>query len=126
MKKKGQSPLENLYQRIKHSSFKTDTDRVCIFCGSVLKSYKSHFCSLACSQAFKAKLEEAKRSLFKKPKLSRSWDSDPKKYGWSMPYTCQKCGMTFPDEKMVEECCELDDNVKMIDVIMGRIKKDDA
>lgn len=126
MKKKDQSSLENLYKSIKDTSFKAETDRVCIFCGSPLKSYKSHFCSIACSQSFKARLEEAKRSLFRKPKLSRSWDSDPKKYDWSMPFTCPKCGMTFPDAKMVEECKELDENVKMIDRIMGRLKNDDA
>jgi hypothetical protein len=125
VKKREESPFENLYQSIRHSSIKREADRACIFCGSTLKSYKSHFCSIACSQAFKTRLEEAKQSLFRKPKLSRSWDSDPKKYDWSMPHMCPKCGMSFPDEKMVDECKELDENVNLIDKIMGRIKKDE-
>ncbi len=123
-KKKYDSSLEDLYQSIRDSSFLRDSERVCRFCGTPLKSYKSHFCSTACSQAFKEKLEQARHSLFKKPKLSRLWDSDPKKYDYKMPFTCEKCGMTFPEESMVKECEELDMNVKMIDQIMGRRRSD--
>lgn len=125
-KKKDESSLEDLYKSIKDTSFLRDSERVCRFCGTPLKSYKSNFCNTACSQAFKEKLEQAKHSLFRKPKLSRLWDSDPKKYDWSMPYTCDLCGMSFPEESMVEECRDLDMNVRLIDQIMGRRKTDDA
>gem|GEM_PF-3020956 len=122
-KKQVETSLEELYKSIKDSSFTRDSDRVCRFCGSSLKSFKSHFCSTACSHAFKAKLDKARKSLFNKPKLSRSWDIDPKKYKWSMPHECPICGMSFPEESMLEECKELDMNVQLIDKIMGRLKE---
>jgi hypothetical protein len=125
MKKKEEISLEELYRSIRDSSFQRESDRICRFCGTELKSYKSYFCDSACSHAFKSKLDKAKKSLFKKPKLSRSWDFDPKKYNWAMPYTCPLCGMSFPEERMVEECKELDMNVRLIDRIMGRKKDDD-
>jgi len=123
-KKKVEASLEELYQSIKDSTFLRDSDRVCRFCGSKLKSFKSNFCSTACAHAFKDKLDKARESLFRKPKLSRSWDHDPKKYNWVMSHECPICGMAFPDEKMVEECKELDMNVRMIDKIMGRVKEE--
>ena len=127
MKKKEETSLEELYRSIKDSTFQRESDRVCRFCGIELSSYKSHFCSTACSHAFKSKLDKAKKSLFRKPKLSRSWDFDLKKYNWNMPHICPFCGMSFPEKNMVEECKELDKNVKLIDSIMGRakIEKDD-
>lgn len=125
-KKKEEASLEDLYKSIQDSKFLRESDRVCRFCGSELKSFKSNFCSSACSQAFKAKLDQAKYSLFNKPKLSRVWDLDPKRYNWSMPHTCPICGMSFPDKAMVDECKALDMNVKLIDKIMGRSRENDA
>jgi len=40
-----------------------------------------------------------------------------------MPHECPICGMSFPEESMLEECKELDMNVQLIDKIMGRLKE---